>query len=247
MTILQPFATGGSASFVTDQWRTMSLATVWRHPGDWHAIAASGLVSALLAGEQVREPAAALGGERARQGVSLTESLNDLSVLFRIVSDGEPPSAASTSFSSSWADVTTADLLTTATIDPRTGLTTRQYLVPRVRELYAEATARGVHPNDERCLIVAQNGAATGWRRVMREGKAGRVFTAELDGGQTNSILLSGTVLSLAGRDDALDEHVVRIRRGLSRDEPEGFQAPIVRIQSLPATVAEAEQLLLVL
>ena len=244
MTVSHSDTSDNRVALLTDQWRTTSLATVWLHPGDWHAVAASDLVRAVVLSNEVLPAASLLGAERAQQGVGIAESLHDLAVLFELVGE-QPPLPVISGFAASWVEVTTAGLLSTSTVDPLTGLLTLDYLLPRLRELYAAAAA-GREPTGQRCLIVIDRceNAPSGWRRVMHDARVGRVLRTVLDRGETNSLLPSGVFVSLAYRDDALDESVVRIQRALSDDSGDVIS---VHVERLPATIVEAEELLLAL
>lgn len=244
MTPSESVAMLAQVSFLTEQWRATSLTAIWSRPGDWHGPATEQMVTAVTGDLGVEEAAGRLGADRGARGVGLEEGLGDLLLLFQLTGLDQPPFAVTRAFAAQWVESFTARLVDAGSTDALTGLATRDYLLPRVREVYADARGRGIRPDTERCLIVIDRveGAPEGWQRVMREAKIARVLSGVLDRGQTNSVLPSGTFLSLALRDSSLDEDLVRIRRALSaHGEP---VVPPVRIEALPPTIAEAEELL---
>jgi len=233
----------GSAAFL-ERWRAASIAGAWAYPSDWSGPAVTGMAIAVQCGAGIEAAAAELGTFRADRGVGLTEGLDDLAVLFQHATNADAPYAATRSFAASWVEATSAALADRGAIDALTGLVTRAYLVPRLRELYAEAAARGIHPDQERCLVVIDRRPHLArWQRVIYAGQVGRVVTTVLDGGQTNSVLESGTFVSIAPRDDALAKNIERIATAL-RPRPPRHGHPLVRIESLPRTLREAEELL---
>jgi len=244
MTLSDSVATRGQVSFLTEQWRSSSLATIWSRPDDWHGPATEAMAIAVVAGTGIDEAAGRLGADRARRGVGLIEGLDDLALLFELTGASDPPFAAARAFASEFTEVISLGLVNAGSIDSLTGLTTPDFLLPRLREVYAEAAASGIPAHSQRCFVVVDHGDAAehGWQRVVRAGKVARVLSSVFDGGQTNAILASGTFVSLVRRDDALDENVIRLRRALSAH---GEPAPTQRIEALPATVAEAEKLIL--
>ncbi len=242
MTVSYSDTSDSRVAFLTEQWKTTSLAGGWLHPGDWYAVAARGVVRAVVQSGEVVSAASELGAERANQGVGITEALRDLAVFFELLGE-QPPVDVTTGFVAGWVEVSTESLLHKSTVEPLTGLLTIDYLLPRLRELYAEA-GRGHRPQVERCIIVVDRceNAPSGWRGVRHDARVGRVLNSVLDSGETNSMLPSGVLVSLAFRDDALDEYLVRIQRALSDDSGDVIA---VHVEALPATLAEAERLIL--
>lgn len=244
MNLSHPGTPREQQAVLTQRWREATLASVWLHPGDWYGPAVSVLVDAVVRKQNIEEAAAQLGAFRAGLGVGLGEALDDLAVLFRIAEASEPPFAVVRAFSSFWVERTTAGLLGATVMDPLTGLVTRDYLLPRMREVYAEAAVTGIPVDLDRCFIVIDQRAEalTAWQRVVLEGTVGRVLSGILNRGQTNSILPSGTFLSLVQRDDTLEEHLARIRHALGEVMPAR-----VRVESLPSSLDDVERLVLAL
>ena len=241
MSISEPKPTGMSAAFLSEKWRAASHASVWRTPGDWHGPAVESMVHAVVDGVDAESAAARLGAERGQRGIGLVEGLDDLSALFGVVSDEEPPYALARSFAREWAEVTASGLLGRASTDDLTGLSTLDYLLVRVRELYAEAAADETTVDESYCLIVVDAGdaALSGWQRVLRKSLVARILRDVFYRGQTTSVLPSGNFVVIAKRDTSLDEWLVRLRLQLTRaslaEPPEG--SPVTaRIEALAAS-----------
>ena len=242
MSLSEPDPSRARAAILAEEWRTSSLSSVWIRAGDWHGPAVDSVALALTHGDDtVIDAAGRLGADRAAKGVSLGEGLDDLAVVYRLAGAGELPYPVSKAFAHEWVEVTTSALLARGSTDSLTGLSTVDYLVTRLREIYAEAAAE--HTADERCFVVIDGGirSLAGWQRVTRGSLIGRIVCSVFDRGQTNAVLPSGVVVVLSRRNDALAENVVRLRKALGNDKLH----PRVWIESLPASVEHAEKLLL--
>lgn len=238
-----------SAAFLSEKWRAASHASVWRTPGDWHGPAVEGMARAVVSGTGAESAAAQLGAERGQRGVGLTEGLDDLSVLFGVASDEEPPYAVTKSFAREWSEVTTSSILGRASTDGITGLATLDYLHVRVRELYAEAAADESVLDAAFCLVILDAGSAelVPWQRVLRKSLVARILRAVFHRGQTTAVLPSGTFVVIARRDDSLDEWMVRLRLALGQDNLDSASegSPVTaRIEPFPASEFDAIELL---
>lgn len=238
-----------SAAFLSEQWRAASHASVWRAPGDWHGPAVANMVDAVVQGADAESAAARLGAERSERGVGLVEGLDDLFVLFGVASAEEPPYAVTKSFAREWSEVTTAGLQGRASTDQLTGLATLDYLLVRLRELYAEAAADDTALNERLCFVVieASGQALPGWQRILRKSLVARVVRSVFSRGQTAVVLPSGNFVVIARRDDCLDEWIARLRVQLaqdSRDESLDDSMITVRVEDFPATELNAIELL---
>ena len=121
-----------------------------------------------------------------------------------------------------------------------TGLRTPDYLTARLRELYAEQGETGVRASDAWRLITIEGNPVTGWRRVLRSCAIARVMSEVLVAGQSNSILDSGTFVSIA-RMSTVEEHAIRLRhRLLAIDDMESVT---VSTTIMPATFDAAVEL----
>lgn len=238
-----------TAAFLSEKWRAASHASVWRAPGDWHGPAVEQMARAVANGTGAESAAAQLGAERGQRGVGLVEGLDDLSVLFGVASDEEPPYAVTKSFAREWAEVTTLSILGRASTDGITGLATLDYLQVRVRELYAEAAADGSLVNDAFCLVIldAGNAELAPWQQVLRKSLVARILRTVFHRGQTTAVLQSGAFVVVARRDDSLDEWMVRLRLALggeSLDAPSEGSPVTVRIEPFPASEFDTIELL---
>lgn len=228
-----------SAAFLSEKWRAASHASVWRTRGDWHGPAVEKMVRAIVDGADAESAAAGLGAERGQRGVSLAEGLDDLSVLFDVISEADPPYAVTKSFAREWAEVTASGILNRASTDDLTGLATLDYLVVRVRELYAEAAAIESAVDDAYCLVVvdSQEDGLAGWQRVMRTSFVSRVLRSVFHRGQPTAVFPSGNFAVIARRDDSLDEWIVRLRRQLQQNVESQHGSPLsARIEPFPVS-----------
>ncbi|MGV8881507.1 MAG: hypothetical protein ACOH19_05090 [Rhodoglobus sp.] len=238
-----------SAAFLSERWRAASHASTWRTPGDWHCPAVEKMVRAALDGVDTESAAAALGTERGQQGVGLTEGLDDLAVLFGILSNEEPPYAVTKSFAREWSNVTIGGILNRASTDDLTGMPTLDYLVVRLHELYAEASVTNVEVNDEHCIVIteANDDHFPRWQRIMRKSLVARVLRSVFSRGQPIAVLPSGNFVVIARRDDCLDEWIARVRVELAHGAREGNAdgaAITVRVDDLPAGEFDAVELI---
>lgn len=246
MSLSEPQPLGMSAALLSEKWRAASHASVWRALGDWHVPAVESMVHAVVDGTDAVTAAARLGAERGERGVSLAEGLDDLVVLFEVVSDEQPPYAVTRSFAHEWAEVTSAGILNRASVDGVTGLATLDYLVVRVRELYAECDADDTTVDEQFCLVVidASSESLTGWQRILRRSLIARVLRTVFYRGQTTVALPSGNFVVVARRDDSLEEWVVRLRRQLDHESPAEGSPVRTRVEPLPLRVNAAIKLL---
>ena len=249
MTLSEPAQTGMSAAFLSEQWRAASHASIWRTPGDWHSPAIEKMVHAALEGVDAESAAAALGTERGQRGVGLIEGLDDLSVLFGVLSNEEPPYAVARAFAREWSEATIGGILTRASTDQLTGVATLDYLVVRLHELYAEATADEVAVNDAHCIVVteANDDQFPRWQRILRKSLVARVLRSVFSRGEPIAVLPSGNFVVIARRDDCLDEWVARVRVELARsarEEDTDGATVTVRVEDFPAEEFDAVELI---
>lgn len=234
----------GRISSLSEQWMTASTVFAWRSPDDWRGPAVEAMVGALVTQDGITDAAGGLGADRAARGLGLRDSLDDLAVLFSIATQSQPPFEVTRTFVDQWNEVSTASLLNRGTTDALTGLGTEEYLLARIREIYAEARATGEAVGKTWCLVRVDSGDPAGWRRVVRQITIAREVTDVLDRGQSNAVLDSGLFVSLCRTGD-LDENIVRLRVRLrSLDDldtvtvsttmlPEDLDATVALVRSL--------------
>ncbi len=201
----------GRISSLSEQWMTASTVFAWRTPDDWRGPAVEAMVGALVAQDGIATAAGGLGADRAARGLGLRDSLDDLAVLFSIATQSQPPFEVTRTFVDQWNEVSTASLLNRGTTDALTGLGTEEYLLARVREVYAEARATGDTVGDTWCLIRIDSGDPVGWRRVVHHVTIARELASVLDRGESTVVLDSGLFVSLCHTSEC-DENVVRLR-----------------------------------
>ncbi len=234
----------GRISSLSEQWMTASTVFAWRSPDDWRGPAVEAMVGALVTQDGITDAAGGLGADRAARGLGLRDSLDDLAVLFSIATQSQPPFEVTRTFVDQWNEVSTASLLNRGTTDALTGLGTEEYLLARIREIYAEARATGEAVGTTWCLVRVDSGDPTGWRRVVHQITIAREVSDVLDRGQSNAVLGSGLFVSLCRTGD-LDENIVRLRVRLrSLDDldtvtvstttlPEDLDATVALVRSL--------------
>jgi hypothetical protein len=243
MTFLDAPAASGQDARLLTLWRDASLAAGWRRTGDWHGPATEAMAHAVAHSEGEDSSAGLLGADRAARGVGLGEAFTDLDALYWSARSVEPPFAVVRAFAQSWTEVVTASLLTRGATDALTGLGTTDYLVARLREVYAEERATGIPTSEAWCTIQVGAPGDPSWRAMLDRVSRARIVASVLDGGESTAVLDSGTVVGLA-RTPSAQEHALRLRRRLG--ELEGGMA-LVRVAPLPATREAALRELLTL
>ena len=116
-------------------WESASIDSVWLRPGDWYTPAAEALVEALQAGLDTAPSAFRLGQARAKAGVGITESIDDMAVLFRSAGFQSAPIRSIRSLCEGWTDGDAAPALAPAMADAESGLGTTEDLVLRLAEV----------------------------------------------------------------------------------------------------------------
>jgi hypothetical protein len=148
---------------LVDDWRRASLSSAWSRTEDWWAPAIDAVADAILGDSgDARAACEALGSQRAASGVFLDEARADVMIAGQIAG----LSSASTAelvdgLTLGWVDRTLDTFFTSTCVDPMTELATLPYLMTRLSELYASATARTVLVADEHAFVVVQVLAAS--------------------------------------------------------------------------------------
>lgn len=237
MNLPQPIAAPGSAHLLADRWRAIALADGWLRPDEWHSVTIAPTVEALLTGEGLENAVGALGADRASQGIGISEGLRDLAALYQAADAGELPFRLARAFAERWSEVTTSALLMQGVTDALTGLRTRDYLVARLQELYSDEFETGVRAADAWRLVTIAGDPVEGWARILRSSAIARVMSEVLSAGQCNTILPSGTFVSVV-RTATVDEHSIRLRhRLLGIDDMDSVE---VATGALPGVLDEA-------
>ncbi|GAB3196311.1 hypothetical protein GCM10027062_05270 [Nocardioides hungaricus] len=181
------------------------------------------------------------GGDLARDGRTLSESLDALATTYRLVLGIDPAHAATRALAIAWSDATLGYLNDLSCDDPLTGLASRPHLRSRISEVY-----RTAH-HDEHALVVV---ATPPWpgpspddviTRALQDARIGDTARTVFPGPETIGHVGPGRVVVLAGRDDRIGRRVGLLRRMLDGGET---PQPRVWIEGLPETDEAAGRLL---
>ncbi|HEU5037832.1 MAG TPA: hypothetical protein VFT70_12560 [Nocardioides sp.] len=178
-----------------------------------------------------------VGGDLARDGRTLAESLDALAATSLAVLGTEPGYAESRALATAWSDTMLGYLNDLSCDDPLTGLATRHHLRSRVSEVYRA----GDH--EAHALVVV---ASPPWpddvlTRAMHDAQVGDTVRTVFAGAETVGSVGSGRVVVLADRDDRIGRRVGLLRRML-----DGGSLPRTRvwIEGLPGSDEAAGRLL---
>jgi hypothetical protein len=248
-----------------DEWRRRSLATGWRMPDDWDSEAVGEVLAACrnralargeagLAAVGVTTLAAAcagLGRSRARAGVGIAETIDDLAALFAVLQGGEgsrpgagapggdPPLRLVGAIAEGWAEESVSQFAHGGCEDPLSGLATLSYLRTRLAEVYREAEQGGISPaKTHRLLVVGLPRRPDPWRRLALPILVGRDLRAAFPGGETLSLAKPGPAIALVQARGDLPLRYARLRRNIQA----AFGTQI-RMTPLPGQLTEALRL----
>ena len=253
------------AAQIRDEWRRRSLATGWRMPDDWDSEAVDEVLAAcrnraLARGEAGRvavgasaltAACAGLGRSRARAGVGIAETIDDLAALFAVLGggegnrpgagapDGDPPLRLVGAIAEGWAEESVTQFAHVGCEDPLSGLVTLSYLRTRLAEVYREAEQGGTSPAEtHRLLVVGLPRRPDPWRRLALPILVGRDLRAAFPGGETLSLAKPGPAIALVPARRDLPLRYARLRRNIQA----AFGTQI-RMTPLPGRLTEALRL----
>lgn len=154
------------------RWRTASYQRGWRFRADWYVPEVRTVVIPLASGAVVPAPAAKLlGAARARNGVSIRETLNDFRALFT-AADQALDVDALLSIAEGWAEVAETAPTISCT-DVYTGLATQAHFQRRVHDVSAfGAEGPGSHALAIIALPRPRDSRTHGWTLLARLGDA---------------------------------------------------------------------------
>jgi hypothetical protein len=248
-----------------DEWRRRSLATGWRMPDDWDSEAVGEVLAAcrnraLARGEAglaavgvttLTAACAGLGRSRARAGVGIAETIDDLAALFAVLGGGEgnrpgagapggdPPLRLVGAIAEGWAEESVSQFAHGGCEDPLSGLATLSYLRTRLAEVYREAEQGGTSPAEtHRLLVVGLPRRPDPWRRLALPILVGRDLRAAFPGGETLSLAKPGPAIALVPARSDLPLRYARLRRNIQA----AFGTQI-RMTPLPGRLTEALRL----
>jgi hypothetical protein len=248
-----------------DEWRRRSLATGWRVPDDWDSEAVGEVLAAcrnraLARGEAglaavgvttLTAACAGLGRSRARAGVGIAETIDDLAALFAVLGGGggsrpgagapggDPPLRLVGAIAEGWAEESVSQFAHGGCEDPLSGLATLSYLRTRLAEVYREAEQGGTSPAEtHRLLVVGLPHRPDPWRRLALPILVGRDLRAAFPGGETLSLAKPGPAIALVPARGDLPLRYARLRRNIQA----AFGTQI-RMTPLPGQLTEALRL----
>jgi hypothetical protein len=230
------------------RWRDTSLATGWTRPQDWWIPEVDAMAAAVL--ENCPDAAVAdLGRARAEAGVGLSEALDDLYSLYRVLPCGKPPPDVLRRLAEAWVAAGMDPYRATTCEDPLSGLTSPAYLRTRLAEVYRDAERSATAAPDTHALLVvrtqppAGSAAQRGWDWMTYRLTLGDVVRSAFPGGETFTALSASTTVGLVLRDPAT---LPPMLRGLDHQLRRYRTTRNARIwlERLPSGVGYAYQLL---
>ncbi|HEY3503006.1 MAG TPA: hypothetical protein VGN37_09530 [Actinocatenispora sp.] len=229
-------------------WRSEAAATGWSRPRDWWLPEVDELAATLCRTAPgypsggVLSCCARLGRARAEAGVGLTEALDDLAALYRLLPVGAPPLPAVRAFVEAWADVWLRAVHDAGCVDPLTELASAAYLRTRLGELYRAADAAGWSvPDRYGLLVVGLDGTGGGWGLLVRRMSVAETLRSVFRGGETLTALAHARIAVLAER-AGVDRTAASLRRILAGRR--GVRPARVWLADLPARAADVAALL---
>lgn len=226
------------------------------------------VLEAVRDGDGLAVACARLGQARGRAGVGIGETLDDLGVLFSVLSWPHPPLSLVRCAAEGWAETELVALAAESCEDPLTGLTTLPYLRGRLAELYRADPFGGASPaaavGRHRLVVVDLAGGSEPWRRLARAVVVAHDLRTVFRGGETLTLVGSGRATALVPVEPGLETDVEGLRGLLARTftaersfldglhpSPEwsclGDEAFLVWVERLPDSLPEALALLDVL
>jgi hypothetical protein len=273
-----PWAAEPGLAGLREAWRQRSLASGWLAADDWHSEAVNAVVAATYgtgpgtgagtgtgtgAGTGTGTGAgtgkltlacARLGRSRAKAGIGIAETIDDLAALFAVLGGeqgepaeprgpdrrgSDPPLHLVCSIAEGWAEEGLAQLSVGGCEDPLSGLATVPYLRTRLAEVYREAAYRGTSPAEtHRLLVIGLPRRPDPWRRMALAIVVGHDLRTAFPGGETLSLARPGPAIALVRARGDLPMRYARLRRTIQAT----FGAQI-RMTRLPGLLTEALRL----
>lgn len=246
---VDPWAAGADPAGLRNAWQRHSLARGWLVADDWHTEAVDAVVTATRTPGISPDADAApltlaccrLGRSRAKAGIGIAETIDDLAALFGLLSQ-ETPLHLLCSLAEGWAEEGLAPLTQGGCDDPLSGLATVPYLRTRLAEVYREAAQNGTSPAEtHRLLVVRLPRRAEPWPRLALAILVGHDLRAAFPGGETLSLARqngTGPAFALVSAHGDLMLRYTRLRRAIQATF--GTQ---IRMIPLPRQLPEALRL----
>jgi len=234
-----------------DRWRDESVASVWLRPADWYHPAVDALALALLTDQDATVAAEQLGRARGHDGVGVGETIDDLACLYRTTGRDEPPRAVLRALCEGWADAQAGAVAFGTSLDPESGLPTRQYLAVRLAEAYHDAQLQQDDDLDHHLVLVdVANGYVDAFARAARSAAVGAAMTSTFGHGHPMATLGGGVFAVLSRPQDDLDTHLDDLhaeigRRVATLEVGHATRRPVrVWVELLPSTHEQAVETL---
>lgn len=248
---LRPGYPEPAVASLLDEWQAHSTNSVWLRPGDWYHPAVEALVEALSDGRCPAAAAERLGEARGRVGISIGETIDDISCLFDLW--GTPPDVSVLrAVSTGWAVGNESAPVVPQTIEPRSGLVTVTYLTQRLKETYGTADRLGTSASTTHCLVLVDVAVENiaGWQRIARAAAMGKVLTDTFGLGHPVATLGGGIYAALSTRSPDPSPVRAELRHRIERTALAFGVSAILRrppriwIEPLPARHADAARML---
>jgi len=193
-------------------WGRRSREAGWNPPDDWWTPAVDAVCEAFTTGTDLAEPCTRLGEARARSGVGIGQSLDDLAAFTALAGWRSPPLELVRALAEGWAD---AGRGRETCQDALTGLATPEYLRTRIGELYRNADGGPVPAWGHRLAVVSLDPQIDPWRRAARLIVLGYELCRFFTRGESVCLLGRGRIGVIAPDSDDLDRELDELRRGI--------------------------------
>jgi hypothetical protein len=227
------------------RWRTLSLSSVWRRPGDWDHPAVDHMAYAVAIGDDPRDSAWNLGEARGHIGAGIEESIDDVSCLYRVLGPHPTPPTVVRALAGGWADAQAGAVVTGTSRDPESGLPTSQYLSIRLAEACTE-------PEPGQLVVVdVAAGSVLPATRMARSAAVGEALTCTYGTGHPMAALGGGVFAVLVRPGVDVVDLTPLLRREIDRRvgaEPlrSATRCPVrIRVVDVPPTPDAAADLVM--
>lgn len=188
-----------------------------------------------------------LGGDLARDGLSLAEALDALDATSRLVVGGPPAHDVTRALAVAWSEAMLAFVSDVSCDDPLTGLASLAHLRSRITDVYRAGRRSSTPARESHALVVVAAPTDPGppggrddvLSRAMLVARLGDTARTVFPGSETIGHVAPGRVVVLADRDERIGRRVGLLRRMLGEGPPAR-----VWIEGLPDSDEAAGRLL---
>lgn len=233
-------------------WESASISSVWLRPGDWYTPAAEALVEALHLSLDTAPAAFRLGQARAAAGVGITESIDDMAVLFHAAGFQSAPIRSIRSLCEGWSERDAAPSTMPTLTDPESGLGTPEYLTQRLAEVYGASERNATKVSETHALVLVDVAMADHdpWQRIARNAAIGAALKDSYGQAHPMARLSDGVYAVLVDRNSSLGDGLASLRDHIAVRSVEMRvgnlmrQPPRVWVESLPDSHTYVQELL---